>query len=124
MPPKKRARPDSALEGPALTALKKELEAANLAAQVENGRVLVRRLTRTEYEYTLQDLLGIPGAIWRSTYRLKMIQSVLTRFRPNRASHRCMCSAIWQWRTSRSMKRSNWGGAAAMDATTAGRLPE
>ncbi|MFM1561299.1 MAG: DUF1592 domain-containing protein [Roseibacillus sp.] len=59
MPPKKKARPDPALVKSALHSLQKELHATSRAAQVKDGRVPVRRLTATEYEYTLHDLLEI-----------------------------------------------------------------
>jgi hypothetical protein len=59
MPPAKKQRPAKPeLEG-FLAGLKKPLidtDAADIAA---NGRVRGRRLTRTEYEHTLHDLLGI-----------------------------------------------------------------
>ncbi|MFV1981184.1 MAG: sulfatase-like hydrolase/transferase, partial [Rhodothermia bacterium] len=61
MPPKKKARPDAELKETALDSLCQNLRAVSLAKQQENGRVPVRRLTRTEYEYTLHDLLGIGG---------------------------------------------------------------
>lgn len=62
MPPKKKARPDAALLKRALHAFRNDLREANRRAQTRNGRVPVRRLTGVEYEFTLQDLLGIGGA--------------------------------------------------------------
>ncbi len=59
MPPKTEKRPDAALLKTALASLKKELLHANTEAQQKNGRTVLRRLTRLEYEYTLHDLLGI-----------------------------------------------------------------
>jgi len=61
MPPEKKARPDPARKKAALDSLHQHLRKANLANQKENGRSPVRRLTRTEYEHTLHDLLGIGG---------------------------------------------------------------
>jgi len=59
MPPKKKKRPDPSLLSPALSSLKKALLTTNLESRKVNGRVPVRRLTRLEYEYALQDLLQI-----------------------------------------------------------------
>ena len=59
MPPKKKPRPEATLLKGALTELRTDLLAASVAAQKANGRVPVRRLTRTEYEHTLHDLLDI-----------------------------------------------------------------
>ena len=61
MPPEKRPRPEPNAKQAALDALSRHLRKTSLAQQRENGRVPVRRLTRTEYEYTLHDLLGIGG---------------------------------------------------------------
>jgi hypothetical protein len=61
MPPEKKARPDPAKTKAALESLGRELREASLAQQRQNGRVPARRLTRTEYEHTLHDLLGIGG---------------------------------------------------------------
>jgi hypothetical protein len=59
MPPAKKRRPEAALLANGLDALRQHLRAANTERQRTLGRVPVRRLTRTEYEYTLRDLLGI-----------------------------------------------------------------
>jgi len=61
MPPEKKSRPDSSLTKAALDSIHRELHKKNLAQQKKNGRGPSRRLTRTEYEYTLHDLLGIGG---------------------------------------------------------------
>jgi len=61
MPPKKKKRPDPVIENKALTTLHQHLRDASLAKQIKYGRSPVRRLTRTEYEYTLHDLFGIGG---------------------------------------------------------------
>ena len=65
MPPKKKKRPDPALKNKALAALEADLRAANLKQQDAEGRVAARRLTRLEFEYTLQDILGIGGNLAR-----------------------------------------------------------
>ncbi len=59
MPPKKQPRPDKTATESFLTQLKQPLLKADAADIAENGRVRSRRLTRTEYEHTLHDLLGI-----------------------------------------------------------------
>ncbi len=63
MPPKKKKRPDPTLKNKALTTLHQHLRDASLAKQIKDGRTPVRRLTRTEYEYTLHDLFGIGGEL-------------------------------------------------------------
>lgn len=63
MPPKKKPRPEATLLKGAMSSLRADLLAVNVAAQKANGRVPVRRLTRTEYQYTLHDLLGIHTAL-------------------------------------------------------------
>ena len=59
MPPPSRKRPDPAARARFLEALRTELRAANLARQQAEGRVVLRRLNRVEYENTLHDLLAI-----------------------------------------------------------------
>jgi len=58
MPPKKKPRPSAQETRAFLTALGGPLVAHDAAAQA-NGRTVLRRLNRTEYENTLHDLLGI-----------------------------------------------------------------
>jgi hypothetical protein len=65
MPPKKKKRPDPVLKNNALKALEEDLRVANLNEQDAEGRVAARRLTRLEFEYTLQDILGIGGNLAR-----------------------------------------------------------
>ena len=62
MPPAAAPQPEAALVETALGSLKRALVGANLAARGEQ-RTPLRRLTRLEYVYTLQDLLGIDEAI-------------------------------------------------------------
>jgi hypothetical protein len=59
MPPKKQDQPEPAEAAAFLTALKSPLLQADQEDLAANGRVRSRRLTRTEYEHTLHDLLGI-----------------------------------------------------------------
>lgn len=61
MPPAKKARPD-AREAAAVTGgLAKRLVAADLAEQKAHGRTPMRRLSRTEFEWSVRDLLEMPA---------------------------------------------------------------
>ncbi len=62
MPPAAAPQPDAAVIEAALSSLKGALGDANLVARGDQ-RTPLRRLTRREYAYTLQDLLGIDEAI-------------------------------------------------------------
>lgn len=60
MPPKKKPRPP-ADEIAAVTAwLDQQLNAADKARLAKHGRIRLRRMTRSEFENTLQDLLDLP----------------------------------------------------------------
>lgn len=59
MPPAKEPQPDKATLQAFLKDLKSPLLKADAADIAANGRVRSRRLTRTEYENTIHDLLGI-----------------------------------------------------------------
>ncbi len=59
MPPAKKARPDKTDTDRFLAGLNGPLMDADQADIAAHGRVRTRRLTRTEYEYTIHDLLGI-----------------------------------------------------------------
>lgn len=59
MPPERKPRPEKAEAERFLAGLKAPLLEADAADIAANGRVRSRRLTRTEYENTLHDLLGI-----------------------------------------------------------------
>ncbi len=59
MPPKKKPQPGPDEKNTFLASLKKPLFKADQTDIATNGRVRSRRLTRTEYEHTLHDLLGI-----------------------------------------------------------------
>lgn len=58
MPPKSRPRPSEEEKRTALVPLRQKLHEASLARQRREGRVVLRRMNRTEYENTLRDLLG------------------------------------------------------------------
>jgi hypothetical protein len=59
MPPKDHVQPTPEARTAFLAELQKELRAASLARQAREGRGPVRRLTRAEYETTVNDLLHI-----------------------------------------------------------------
>ncbi len=59
MPPPSRKRPDPDARAKFLEELGAGLRATNLARQRAEGRVVLRRLNRVEYENTLHDLLAI-----------------------------------------------------------------
>ena len=65
MPPPKKRQPETAVRTKALESLGDSLRAASAARQAKQGRVPVRRLTRTEYEHTMRDLLGIHANLAR-----------------------------------------------------------
>ncbi len=65
MPPKKKKRPDSRLLQTALKSLNHHLLETNSRLQRTEGRVPSRRLTPTEYEYTIMDLLEISEELGR-----------------------------------------------------------
>ena len=60
MPPKKKRQPDSAEKATFLAGLSGDLIARDRQRHTAQGRVVFRRLNRTEYEHTLQDLLALP----------------------------------------------------------------
>jgi hypothetical protein len=62
MPPKGKARPDTAGQTRFLDGLAGSIVAAERAALAGEGRATRRRLNRTEYENALRDLLGVPWA--------------------------------------------------------------
>jgi hypothetical protein len=62
MPPKSEPPFDPKQRESLLAVLKNSLRTANLDTQRQRGRVPARRLTRTEYDYTVRDLLSIDGA--------------------------------------------------------------
>ena len=65
MPPPDEDRPNPEVLKKALSQVRVSLHARSLANQKENGRSTIRRLTRTEYEYSLHDLLGIKTELAR-----------------------------------------------------------
>ncbi|MEM7474651.1 MAG: DUF1592 domain-containing protein [Planctomycetota bacterium] len=66
MPPPSEDRPDAKLLETVLNELKQTLHQRSLERQKESGRVRIRRLTKLELGYTLQDLLKIQGEVTRS----------------------------------------------------------
>ncbi len=62
MPPKGRPRPDAARQKAFVDGVARSVVAAERDAQGGEGRALLRRLNREEYENALRDLLGVPWA--------------------------------------------------------------
>ena len=60
MPPKKKSQPKAIEKAAFLSSLSEALAAADRAGRRTTGRVVFRRLNRTEYENTLRDLLALP----------------------------------------------------------------
>ncbi|MEY2599643.1 MAG: hypothetical protein RLZZ142_1902 [Verrucomicrobiota bacterium] len=63
MPPKKKERPAAAQTQAFLKNLGSELHAVSLKRQQQEGRVVRRRLSRSEYLHTIQDLLGVDSGL-------------------------------------------------------------
>ncbi len=63
MPPKSKPRPPAAELQAFQTEIAQRLTAAAAAERAANGRVVLRRLNRTEYENTVRDLLGVRVAL-------------------------------------------------------------
>jgi hypothetical protein len=62
MPPKsKKARPDPVEVSKAVDALAAELTETDLVRRGAEGRAKLRRLSRTELDYTVQDVFALPG---------------------------------------------------------------
>lgn len=59
MPPHDSVQPSAAERADLVTGLRQALHDKSLDAQQRDGRATIRRMNRTEYEYTLQDLLNI-----------------------------------------------------------------
>lgn len=60
MPPKKKPRPPAEEIATVTTWLDQQLTSADEARLVEHGRIRLRRMTRSEFENTLEDLLALP----------------------------------------------------------------
>src|SRR5205807_1046746 len=63
MPPRNRPHPPKQDTRAILDELQRHLHQASLARQRRDGRVVLRRLNRTEYETTLRDLLATPVSV-------------------------------------------------------------
>jgi hypothetical protein len=63
MPPARAQQPAAEERQALIASLRKELHAASLARQAADGRVMLRRLNRTEYQNTLEDLLGVHAQV-------------------------------------------------------------
>lgn len=60
MPPEDKPQPKSEDRDSFVADLRQQLLAAEREIETERGKGLVRRMNRTEYEHTLQDLLALP----------------------------------------------------------------
>ena len=60
MPPPKKPRPDPKQLDAAMTELAQALTATDISRQERDGRALLRRLNRVEFENSLRDLLAMP----------------------------------------------------------------
>jgi hypothetical protein len=60
MPPKKKPRPPADEIATVTTWLDQQLTSADEARLAEHGRIRLRRMTRSEFENTLEDLLALP----------------------------------------------------------------
>ncbi len=67
MPPPKKERPDAKELVAETGALAKRLTDADLAAQKLSGRTPMRRLSRVEFEWSIRDLLAMPGLRLKET---------------------------------------------------------
>ena len=63
MPPESEERPPTQAKTKALEAIRLSLTRHNRKFQNQNGRAILRRLTRTEYQHTLNDLLYINAEV-------------------------------------------------------------
>jgi mono/diheme cytochrome c family protein len=59
MPPKKKAQPAEADRAAFLASVQQSVSTAQAAQRAADGRVVLRRLNRVEYENTIHDLLGV-----------------------------------------------------------------
>ncbi len=63
MPPRKKSRPDVAVSTGFQTTLSRALGEYTRDQQVKSGRVVYRRLNRSEYINTVRDLFGVPAEL-------------------------------------------------------------
>jgi len=63
MPPRNKPRPEEKEVQTILAGVQRQLHETSLARQRRDGRVVLRRLNRVEYETTLRDLLGTAVAV-------------------------------------------------------------
>lgn len=63
MPPKKKAQPAEAERSAWLASVQQTVSAAQAQQRANEGRVVLRRLNRVEYENTIHDLLGVEVSV-------------------------------------------------------------
>ena len=89
MPPKKQPQPGQKELRPALAWLSAGLHQASASRQASEGRVIYRRLNRTEYENTVRDLLGVERGhlIAGETQEVQLVRRVHLGHRVVRQGH-------------------------------------
>ena len=60
-PPKVKSKPSAKAREATTSWIEAELRRARRVLSGESGEVVLRRLNRTEYEYTIEDLFGVRG---------------------------------------------------------------
>ncbi len=125
MPPKKSSQPAAEARGAFVKSLGAELHAVSAARQRETGRVVVRRMNRTEYEHTLHDLLGITvpladllpednaaAGFDNVSSALETSATHLVRYQV--AADRALAAALPAWPLTNSVRR--WTGRQFLDS--------
>ena len=125
MPPKKSAQPPAAAREMFVKSLGAELHSVSAARQREAGRVVVRRMNRTEYEHTLHDLLGITAPLAdllpednaaagfdNVSSALETSATHLVRYQ--HAADRALAAALPAWPLTNAVRR--WTGRQFLDS--------
>ncbi|NBV20522.1 MAG: DUF1592 domain-containing protein [Proteobacteria bacterium] len=125
MPPKKSTQPAPEERGAFLKSLGTELHTASAARQQAAGRVVVRRMNRTEYEHTVHDLLGITaplkdllpednGAAGFDKVSSALETSATHLVRYQEAADRALAAALPAWPLTNAVRR--WTGRQFLDS--------
>ncbi|NBU09909.1 MAG: DUF1592 domain-containing protein [Proteobacteria bacterium] len=125
MPPKKNAQPAAAAREAFVKSLGGELHAVSAAHQRAAGRVVVRRMNRTEYEHTLHDLFGITvpladllpednAAAGFDNVSSALETSATHLVRYQEAADRALAAALPAWPLTNSVRR--WTGRQFLDS--------
>ena len=125
MPPKKSAQPPVDARAAFVKSLGGELHAMSAAHQRAAGRVVVRRMNRTEYEHTLHDLFGITvpladllpednAAAGFDNVSSALETSATHLVRYQEAADRALAAALPAWPLTNSVRR--WTGRQFLDS--------